>query len=400
MEAFKLVIIFAVIVVLLRLRKPLPVAVSGGIIATCFLYRLGFAQSAIILAQSLTSWSTLSLLLIFYLIMFLQRMLEKRGSLMKAKDALDGLCGNRRVNTALAPMFIGLLPSAAAVTICGSIVNAYCKDYLSAEERTLITSYFRHIPESFVPTYASIIIGVELSGLPLPSFLICMLPMVAALVALGYFFLLRTLPKDTGRPLSETPGKEAAAIFKSLWTLALIVILVIAANLPVYMATGIALALNVIVERFTWAELKPMFVSSFEKRLLLTSALVMAFKDVINATGVITVLPDLFASLPVPAFFVFFLIFFFGTIVSGQQAMTAIGIPLAFATIPDGGVPLLVLLLSAGYIAMQISPTHICLAVVTEYFHTSMAALVRRTLPLVFSFSAVLLAYYMLLTAL
>lgn len=398
MEAFKLVIAFAVIVIILWRRKPLPLAICGGILATCILYGLGFVQSVTILAGSLTSPTTLSLLLVFYLIMFLQRMLEKRGSLMQAKDALDGLCANRRVNTAVAPMFIGMLPSATAAIICGAIVNAYCKEYLNAEERTLITSYFRHIPESFVPTYASIILGVELSGLPLPAFLVCMLPMVAALIFLGYFFLLRKLPTDTGRPLSKTPGKEAVRLVKSLWTLALIVILVIAAHLPVYTAAGIAVVLNVFVEKFTWAELAPMFISSFEKRLLASSALVLAFKDVIGATGVIAVLPDLFAALPIPAFLVFFLIFFFGTIISGQQAMTAIAVPLAFATIPDGGVPLLVLLLSSGYIAMQISPTHVCLAIVTEYFHTSMASLVKRTVPILLSFCAVLIAYYLLLT--
>lgn len=400
MEAFKLVLVFLVIVALLRMRRPLPLAIAGGSLAACILYGLEFFQSLEIIGLSLVSPTTISLLVIFYLIMFLQRMLEKRGNLLHARDALDALSGNRRVNTALAPMLIGLLPSAAAMLICGSIVNSYCKEHLNAEERTLITTYFRHIPESFVPTYASIILGVELSGVSLSSFLVAMLPMVAVLIALGYFFLLRKLPVDTGRPVGANRGAELAALGKSLWTLALIVALVIFGHLPVYAAAGIAVALNIFAGKFTWEELKPMLISSFEKRLLLTTALIMVFKDIISATGVITVLPDLFSALPAPPFFVFFLIFFFGTIVSGQQAMTAIAVPLAFATIPDGGTPLLMLLLSAGYIAMQISPTHICLAVVTEYFHTGMAPLIRRTMPIVVTFIPALLGYYLLLTAL
>ena len=398
-EAFKLVIVFFVIVALLHWRKPLPVAIAGGILSTCFLYGLGVSQSVHYMFQSITGWPTLSLLLVFYCIMFLQRMLEKRDCLIKARNALDGISANRRVNTALAPMFIGLLPSAAAMLICGSIVNSYCKEHLKAEERTLITTYFRHIPESFVPTYTSIILGVELSGLPLASFIVSMLPMVAVLIALGYYFLLRDLPVTTGRALSDNKWAEFAQIGKSLWTLALIVALVIVLNAPVWAAAGFVIVLNVVVDRFSWQELKPMFVSSFESRMLLTTALIMVFKDIIGETGVIEVLPELFAALPIPPFFAFFLIFFFGTIVSGQQAMTAIAIPLAFATIPDGGTPLLMLLLSAGYIAMQISPTHICLAVVTEYFHTSMSALIRRTLPIVGSFVPILLGYYLLLTA-
>lgn len=388
-----------VIVALLHMRRPLPVAIAGGSLAACILYGLAFFQSLEIIGLSLVSPTTIALLGIFYLIMFLQRMLEKRGNLLHARDALDALSGNRRVNTALAPMLIGLLPSAAAMLLCGSIVNAYCKEYLNAEERTLVTTYFRHIPESFIPTYASVILGVELSGVSLSSFLVSMLPMVAVLIALGYFFLLRKLPVDTGRPVSTNRSAELATLGKSLWTLALIVVLVVLGHLPVYAAAGITVVLNIFVGKFTWDELKPMLVSSFEKRLLLTTALIMVFKDIISATGVITVLPELFSTLAVPPFFVFFLIFFFGTIVSGQQAMTAIAVPLAFATIPDGGTPLLMLLLSAGYIAMQISPTHICLAVVTEYFHTGMGPLIRRTMPIVVSFIPILLGYYLLLAA-
>ena len=126
----------------------------------------------------------------------------------------------------------------------------------------------------------------------------------------------------------------------------------------------------------------------------------MVFRDIINVTGVIEILPDFFSALPIPPYLIFFLIFFFGTIISGQLAITAMCLPLAFGTIPNAGVALLVLLLSTGYIGMQISPTHICLAVVTEYFKISMGALVKKTIPVVISFSAILIGYYLLLTSL
>ena len=99
-----------------------------------------------------------------------------------------------------------------------------------------------------------------------------------------------------------------------------------------------------------------------------------------------------------PPYLIFFLIFFIGTIISGNLATIAICLPLAFGTIPNAGVALLVLLLSTCYIGMQISPTHICLAVVTEYFKISMGALVKKTIPVVISFSAILIGYYLLLT--
>jgi len=372
-------------------------AILGGSLAASVLYQVGAVQTLTITAHSLTSWGTLSLLLVFYSITFLQRMLEKRGALLETEHALNALFNNRRVNASVAPIFIGLLPSAGAIPLCGAIVNSNCGKDLSREMKTVVTSYFRHIPESFVPTYTSILIGVELSGVPMGSFIVGMLPLVAALIAIGYFFLLRRLPPETGQARAEHKWPEIVRLAKSIWTLALIVILVVFFKVPVYVATGASILLDIIISKFTWAELRPMFVSAFETRLLLNTALIMVFKDIITHTGIILVLPDIFAQLPIPSYLIFFLIFFFGTLVSGQQAITAICIPLAFSAFPDAGMPLLVLLIASGYIAMQISPTHICLAVVTEYFKTHMGDLVKITMPMVLTFCPIAIGYYLLL---
>ena len=60
------------------------------------------------------------------------------------------------------------------------------------------------IPESFLPTYTSIIIAISLTGgrVNVASFLIGMLPLVFLLAYLGYLFYLRKIPKDTGMPSS------------------------------------------------------------------------------------------------------------------------------------------------------------------------------------------------------
>ena len=107
---------------------------------------------------------TISVALSFYLITFLQRMLEMRGRLGQAEEALDDIFHNRRVNASMAPAVIGLLPSAGALLISGAIVKNSCGDYMSDEDMTFTTSFFRHIPESFLPTYASILLAITLSG--------------------------------------------------------------------------------------------------------------------------------------------------------------------------------------------------------------------------------------------
>lgn len=406
MEALKLVLVFVVIVIFIKWRKPLPLAIFAATLFSAFIYGLGPLQTAKIIGKSLTSWSTLSILLVLYLIMFLQRMMELRGDMNNAQRALNGLFNSRRVNASVAPMFIGLLPSAAAVTMAAPIVQNAADGYLTRDEQTLVASWFRHIPESFAPTYASMIIAVEITGVPLPSVMAGMLPMVGVLIAIGYFYLLRRMPSDTGDTgNSEAAGQarraskksDALLLGKSIWAMLLVLLLVLLARMPVYYAVISVIVVNFFVKRFSLREILPLFRTSIESRLLLTCATIMVFKDIIENTGVVHTLPELFATLPVPTFFVFFLIFFFGGIISGQRGIVAIGMPLAFSAMPDGGVPLMVLLMGASFIAMQVSPTHICLAIVTEYFHTNMGTMIRLTIPLIIMYCIALLAYYLLL---
>ena len=98
---------------------------------------------------------------------------------------------------------------------------------------------------------------------------------------------------------------------------------------------------------------------------MVSTLLIMVFKEVLAATGVIAALPGFFSSLPIPTFLVFAHIFFFGSIVSGSQAIIVLCMPMAMATLPlgPGGLPLFVLLMCMTYAAMQVSPVHVCLAV-------------------------------------
>ncbi len=79
--------------------------------------------------------------------------------------------------------------------------------------------------------------------------------------------------------------------------------------------------------------------------------------------------------------------------------MIILALPLAFASIEGGGLALLVFLMNITYIAMQISPTHICLAIITEHNKVSFTDLVRKTIPvlLVFTLIASLYSYILYL---
>ena len=398
MELIKLLAVFLVILAILWIKKPLYMAVAGGIVATVLLYGISLGDFVQLSVKSATSSTTLELIAIIYLITYLQRMLEKRGLLMQAQKALNGIFNNRRINASLAPVFIGLLPSPAAVTICGQIVDEATEDYLDKEEKTFVTTYFRHIPESFLPTYQSVLISCSLSGVAVSAFVGGMLPMVVVLFCLGHLFYLRKVPKETGDPPSQNKAADWKSLAWSLWSLFFVIFLILAFNVKVLHAVLIVLVLSAVVYKFSFQELGELIPKAFEMRMIANTFLIYIFKDVLIVSGIIGLLPRYFAQLPIPSFMVFALLFFVGSLVAGAGAISATCIPLAFQTIPGGGMPLLVLLTGFSYAAMQVGPTHICLAVVTEYFGTNMASLIKKTLPVIAAFCVILLGYYGVLT--
>ncbi len=102
------------------------------------------------------------------------------------------------------------------------------------------------------------------------------------------------------------------------------------------------------------------------------------------------------AFLPVPPYLVFALLFLAGGIISGNNGIIALGAPLAFAAM-DGGIPLMVLLMCMAHAASQISPTHVCLVVASDYYHISMGELIRKSVPFALLFSVLMIGYYQIL---
>ena len=116
MQLVFLGIVFLVIVILLALKRPLYQAILGALIAAALLYRIPPRAMLSQTARVFTDWNSFSVLVSLYLITYLQRMLEARSQIKLAQLDLNGLFHNRRVNAAGAPLFIGLLPSAAAIS--------------------------------------------------------------------------------------------------------------------------------------------------------------------------------------------------------------------------------------------------------------------------------------------
>lgn len=396
MQIAYLGIVFFIIIGLLAMRRPLYQAILGGVAATALLYQIPPLQFVLRTSMVITKWSSLSVLLSLYMITFLQRILESRSQIKLAQRDLNGIFHNRRINTAGAALFIGLLPSAASMILCSEIVKEATDGYLKPKEQAFVASWFRHIPESTLPTYTAVLLMLNLSGVEISGFLVGMIVPVATLGILGYVTYLRRIPKTPGDSAGGSWARNALRLLSHLWSLLLILALILFLGFQVVTAVLISIAAAVLVYRVRPGELKLMFGSAFEKKMLSNTFLVLVLKELIDDTGVLALLPEAMSAFPLPPYLIFALLFFTATVISGATGAIAMGTPLAFAAI-HGGMPLMVYLMCVTHAASQISPTHVCLVVASDYFHVTLGDLVRKTLPVSLLFCVLMTAYYQLL---
>lgn len=397
-EILKLALVFLVIITCVLLKRSIGEAMGMAILCVIITYGIPVKQAAVLMGTSVYEKETLLLIGNFLLVTFIQRIMEKRGLLERAELALERLSGNRRLVCMVAPVVIGFLPAAGAVNICGKIVDDTVGDDLTVEEKTFVASYYRHISESFSPTYSGILLALTITGVSAGAFVAGMVPLVIILLILGNVFYLRKFDKKyKGVRKGYSKAEEWKQLWHCFWPLVISVLVVVIFNLSVIMVLPIVILVAIIIYRLTGKEIIEYAKSSVEIRVIINTVLLMMFRNVLMYTGVIERLPSFFEGSFFPEFAVYGIIMLIGTFMAGANAMTVLILPLAFSRVADAGVSMLIFLMSISYAVMQIAPSHICLTIATEYFKVSWLDLVKKTLPVIGIFLAVIVIYYMFL---
>ena len=393
MELLYLSLIFLSVIVALLFKRPLYQAVLCALAVCCVLFRIPLLKAFELILKVPVQWNLSSTLVSLYLIVLLQHILEKRDQLFLAQKDLDSLFRNRRINASVAPIFIGLLPHAGAMILCSDIVKDATDPYLQPEEQAFVTSWFRHIPESTLPTYTGVLLMSTLSGIPLNRFVPAMILPVLVLFMIGYIPVLSKIPRRSDSHENKNKLSCLIDLLKHLWTLIAVLILVLFFKISVVSSLLIVIFISYFVYRFTFSEFIEIIKESFVVKLLLNSFMVLVLREFINYTGVLALLPGFLSRLPIPAYLVFALLFFFGGIISGSSAIVALGTPIAFGAL-EGSVALMVLLMCMTHGASQISPVHVCLVVASERFNIPITALIRKTIPFALVFAVFAILYY------
>ncbi len=348
---------------------------------------------------------------IIFLVIWLSSQMAKAGIM---EDLVNTIKGKLSVKGAIAvlPAIIGLLPMPGGAIFSAPLVDD-CdeKDIIDPILKTKINYWFRHIWEYTWPLYPGLILTSGISNLPIWQLSLLGLPLTAAAVITGYFFLLRKVKNQ-----STNKGKLQKGIFKLILPILVVIvvyaiILVFIPSIPKFnkympMILGLLSAMLLLQYQrpLSFKDLKSVVLSKKPLVMVLIVMLVGIYGAFIEAK-----LPDGILlmdqmrmeldNLGIPIIALIMIIPFVSGLTTGiSVGFVGASIPIAISLL--GSDPALVQILSTvslafsfGFMGVMMSPVHICLIVTNEHFKTSLTKSLTSLFPLIATMLVFALVY-------
>lgn len=399
----KLGIVFLLIVALIRYRISLGTSLTTGGVVMGLWFRLSPPKILVSVFHALTSSEAIILFVVVTLILVLSHSLEKSGQMKRLLDAFSSISGNARLNLALFPSMIGLLPMPGGAIFSAPMVHEISKEKgLSSRHKTLINYWFRHIWEFCWPLYPGVILTCALSGIDLATFMLVQFPLTILMTVVGYFTQLKALPE---RDISDSPparGNRKAFLLELLPILIVIGGVTVFATLIHFLGqvvpafAGIRKEISLIVallisiswvwrfNRMPPAAVKTIFLNKGLLSMVFMIGGIMIFQGILEDSAAVTEISQSLTEARVPvALVIVILPFLVGTITGITVAFVGATFPIVLSLILNSPMAedllaYTVLAFCAGYLGVLLSPLHVCLVLTCEYFHTALIKIYRR----------------------
>ncbi|RLE07272.1 hypothetical protein DRZ78_03255 [Candidatus Aerophobetes bacterium] len=344
--------------------------------------------------------TTLKLVGSILLIFTLGNLLNEGGNLKNINSSLEAFIRDRRVTLVIPSTLIGLLPVTAGAMLSAPIVEeSGNKMGLTPENKTFLNYWFRHIWEYTWPLYPGLVLTSAILSVPLYRIVLAQLPLTLSAIFSGCIFGLSRLPyKFSSKKGKEEVIKGICSFLLSAWPILAIIFFVLVLKWELILSLLIIVGFTLATTRIKRERIFFVLKNSLSWRIVLLIVSVMVFKRVLEASGVLVRMPEVFNYAGIsPLFVLFFLPFFIGLSTGVTTAFVGIAFPilLPFIGIDNPNLTYVMLAYAGGFTGVLLSPVHLCLIVTKDYFKADFAGVYKLLLlPVLF---VVLVAFMIVL---
>ena len=375
-----LLLSFAVIIVSIKFRLHLSIAIFLGAVVLYGAYGFGIFDSSLGIFNSLKAWDSLRLLALIFLVIFMSRLMKVAGTLTKISDSLKRAFSDARVSYGAIPAIIGLLPMPAGALISAQMVNKAADELeRSAEERTFVNYWFRHVWEFSWPFYQGVILTAATLAITVRDVVFLLFPITVISILVGYYFGIRPVKRQGDGEKDMNGLKEFVWV---LWPVWFVIAVSIGAGMDLVYALVITDLLMLVVYRLDAKKLKEALRESLNPNIFLIIIAIVIFKGSLELTGAVSALPAFMSMYGIPAIAVVVVLPMFVGIISGLTvAFVGISFPILLPMLAPGGFvspAMLALAYLSGFIGVLLSPLHLCLIFSADYFKAELPKVYRR----------------------
>lgn len=428
MAAAKLIAVFALLVVMLRLHVRLWACILAAALAVSLLTGISPAQWPSILLAAFTRPDFILLCIMVFFIMLLSAVQDATGQSRKLVEGLKRYLARPRLRLVIFPALVGLLPMPGGALFSCPMIDAAARNMgISDEKKGLINYWFRHIWETAWPLYPGYALVCALLGVSMTELWKYTFPLVFLSFGVGWLFYMRDLARSPlleGKACAEGAAPEQARHVhegvSSAWdeseaegdqnqslpqalshALPIAVTLLGAVffafildrffpNVPGQAAFSLSL-LCAVATALRQGRMKPgkaflhLAFSRNTARIMLLLASIYIFKECIGSGGLVSDLSSLGDGVAVILLTFLVVPFVSGLLTGIMVGFVGLCFPILLAILEhsplkEHTLPLIILAMIAGNCGQMLSPLHVCLVVTCEFFNTRLPGFWRALL--------------------
>jgi len=411
----RIIIVFVCILMAIRKKVSLGNAFLLGAILIGGLFGLRPGTMFSSAVGSVLMPKTLSLSVVVTLILVLSSSMETGGHMVRLLDNFRGLVANPRLNLALFPALIGLLPMPGGAVFSAPMVKEMGnRSDLRPDQLSFINYWYRHIWEYWWPLYPGVLLAVTLADINLWTLVAMMWPLTVVAVSLGSLSIKGAELKDTAEKRDTT--RSAGPFLMDLIPLLIVIagglgmgmlLTAISPGFDIAKETGLIVALILSIV-YVW--IRSGMTGEVIRKILLDPHLfkmfymviaILIFKGMLEDSDAVSAISAEFMAFSVPVILITVILpFIVGGITGITIAFVGSTFPIIIPLIHSMGegafMPAYVALaLVSGFMGVLLSPLHLCLLLSNQYFGATFGRVYRHLLrPCLLLFATGLLYFF------
>ena len=371
-DLLRIVLIVLVLLFLIKKKWDLGFVLFLGTLLTGVAFSLDFPVLARNILEALISTETLSLIGIIILVLYLGNLLQLKGNFRKMVDSLKNLIPEPRLILALPSSFIGLLPMIGGALMSAPIVEEAGQRWkLTPAWKTFLNYWFRHIWEYCWPLYVNVILASAILQIPIKRIASVQFPFTVLATILGLIILFKHVHRLPSEKDDQRAINSMLNLFYSIWPIFLVIILIFAFKLSMLLSLAVTSLLTQFFFRMTLHERMRIIWKSISVKTLFLIASVMVFKRILEVSGALSSVTDVFQPEGISAYLLLFIVpFFLGLLTGVNHAYVGISFPILLPIFGSESPDMVLVLFAyvSGFVGILLSPAHLCLVLTLDFY--------------------------------